>query len=112
MAYKIFHHVNVSEINHIVICDSHGYNVDYTSNIPRVFESLKGLPVTGFAQYRSLLYIATLSAKEMAARTIIKYWRAWKLRTTRNRNDLVLRGLAEYFGHPSRQDFSIETLVA
>jgi len=34
-------------------------------------------------------------------------WRKYRVRTARVRNDVVLKGLAEYFGHPSRQDFSI-----
>ena len=34
-------------------------------------------------------------------------WRKYRLRTTRDRNDLTLRGLAEYFGHPRFQDFSV-----
>jgi len=34
-------------------------------------------------------------------------WRKFKLRTTRERNDLLLRGLAEYWGHPSRVSFDL-----
>jgi hypothetical protein len=41
------------------------------------------------------------------ALTIQDKWRKYRLRTARDRNDLVIRGLAEYFGHPSRQNFSI-----
>jgi len=39
---------------------------------------------------------------------IQKAWRLHRLRTTRERNDLVLRGLSEYFWHPSRIDFTIK----
>jgi len=41
------------------------------------------------------------------ASIIQRAWRRHRIRTTRDKNDLVLRGLAEYFGHPRFQDFSV-----
>lgn len=34
-------------------------------------------------------------------------WRKYRLRTSRIRNDLVIHGLAEYWGHPSRLTFEV-----
>jgi hypothetical protein len=48
------------------------------------------------------------SRDETPAKKIQGAWRRHRLRTTRDRNDLVIRGLAEYFGHPRFQDFLIE----
>jgi hypothetical protein len=48
------------------------------------------------------------SHDETPAKKIQGAWRRHRLRTTRDRNDLVIRGLAEYFGHPRFQDFLIE----
>ena len=48
------------------------------------------------------------SRDETPAKKIQGAWRRHRLRTTRDRNDLVIRGLAEYFGHPRFQDFSID----
>ena len=45
--------------------------------------------------------------KDAPAQRIQGAWRRYRLRTTRDRNDLALRGLAEYFGHPRFQDFSV-----
>jgi hypothetical protein len=42
------------------------------------------------------------------ASIIQRAWRRHRLRTTRDKNDLVIRGLAEYFGHPRFQNFSVE----
>ena len=46
--------------------------------------------------------------KKLAALKILKYYRKYRLRTSRIRNDLVIHGLAEYFGHPSRITFDID----
>jgi hypothetical protein len=48
------------------------------------------------------------SHDETPAKKIQGAWRRHRLRTTRDRNDLVIRGLAEYFGHPRFQDFLID----
>jgi len=48
------------------------------------------------------------SRHEKPAQIIQRAWRKHRLHTTRDKNDFVLKGLAEYFGHPRFQDFSIE----
>ena len=47
------------------------------------------------------------SIMDIKATFVQDTWRKYRIRTSRVRNDLALRGLAEYFGHPSRQDFSV-----
>ena len=42
------------------------------------------------------------------ANTIQKAWKQYRIRTARTRNDLVLKGLSEYWFHPSRILFEIE----
>lgn len=42
------------------------------------------------------------------ANTIQKAWKKYRIRTARTRNDLVIHGLAEYWGCPSRILFEIE----
>jgi hypothetical protein len=42
------------------------------------------------------------------AKKIQRTWRRYRLKTTRDRNDLVIKGLAEYFGHPRFQNFSLK----
>ena len=42
------------------------------------------------------------------ANTIQKAWKQYRIRTARTRNDLVIHGLAEYWGCPSRISFEIE----
>ncbi len=48
------------------------------------------------------------SHEDKPARIIQRAWRRHRLHTTRDKNDLVIRGLAEYFGHPRFQNFSVE----
>ena len=103
MAYKIYNNVDVSNVTQILI-----YRNNNKCTESETFESLKRLPVTGFLLYKSgLLIVNVLSDEERSLLTIMKYWRAHKLKTARNRNDLAMRGLAEYFGHPRFQDFSL-----
>ena len=45
--------------------------------------------------------------KEYFAEIIQKYWRKYRLKTARIRNDLVLHGLAEWWYHPSRISFEM-----
>ena len=45
--------------------------------------------------------------KSVFAETIQKFYRKYRLRTARIRNDLVLHGLAEWWYHPSRVNFQI-----
>ena len=47
------------------------------------------------------------SSKDLAAIKILRYYRKYRLRTSRLRNDLVIHGLAEYWGHPSRMSFEV-----
>ena len=54
--------------------------------------------------------VSSMYAKELkmlSAKYIQKVWRKYRLRTSRIRNDLVIHGLAEYWGHPSRMTFEI-----
>ena len=54
--------------------------------------------------------VSSMYAKEfkmLSAKYIQKAWRKYRLRTSRIRNDLVIHGLAEYWGHPSRMTFEI-----
>ena len=46
--------------------------------------------------------------KMLSAKYIQQAWRRYRLRTSRLRNDLVIHGLAEYWGHPSRLTFNID----
>ena len=109
MAYKIYNHVELSQVRGIVISDISGKEYTlHTKNVKEIFESLRELPVLGFALFKSgSLIVSIQSRSEQAVSTITKYYRAWRLKSARLRNDLALRGLAEYFGHPSRQDFSV-----
>jgi hypothetical protein len=46
--------------------------------------------------------------KMLSAKYIQQAWRKYRLRTSRVRNDLVIHGLAIYWGHPSRLTFNID----
>ena len=45
--------------------------------------------------------------KQSFAETIQRYYRKYRLKKARLRNDLVIRGLMEYFYHPSRISFKL-----
>ena len=45
--------------------------------------------------------------KQHFAKIIQRYYRKYRLKKARLRNDLVIRGLMEYFYHPSRLTFEI-----
>jgi hypothetical protein len=52
-------------------------------------------------------HIICYDYKEHFAEIIQKYWRKYRLKTARIRNDLVLHGLAEWWYHPSRISFDM-----
>ena len=54
------------------------------------------------------IYIYNYIDKDISASVIQQAWRRYRLRTSRLRNDLVIHGLAEYWGHPSRLTFNID----
>ncbi len=45
--------------------------------------------------------------KELNIIVIQRAWRKYFLKKVKVRNDLIVHGLAEYFGHPSRLSFEI-----
>jgi len=98
MAYKIYQNIDISEVKSIFV----------NGNGTTTFSDLKTLPITGFVLFKNgRLDVQIKTNQEIAYETIAKYWRSWKRKNIRIQNDLVLRGLAEYFGHPSRQDFGV-----
>ena len=44
---------------------------------------------------------------DISANKIINAWKRYRIRTARIRNDLVLKGLAEYWFHPSKINFEL-----
>ena len=54
------------------------------------------------------IYIYNYIDKDISASVIQQAWRRYHLRTSRVRNDLVIHGLAIYWGHPSRLTFNID----
>jgi len=55
-------------------------------------------------------YIDTIGYhyKNDYANIIQKAWKKYRIKTARIRNDLVIRGLSEYWYHPSRMSFEIK----
>lgn len=105
-AHKIFSSVNPSEVTRIYI-----YGLDRLP-VPRgahEFESLRELHVSGFLLcLGGLLIVQCFTEKDRAVSTIIKYWRHHMLKSAFRRNEVALKCVAEYFGHPRFQDFSVE----
>jgi len=106
MAHKIFSAVSPHEVSQIYVY-GHG-----RLPVPRgahEFESLRELHVSGFLLcLGGLLVVQCFTEEERAAWTIAKYWRAHRLKSAFRRNEVALKCVAEYFGHPRFQDFSVE----
>jgi hypothetical protein len=105
MAYKIYNHVELSDVKTMTINkdDGSGFLYFKGDEVPTAYNNLRTLPVTGFVHFKNgNLCVSRKVKQEMAGEVIIKYWRFHKLKTARIRNDLVLRGLAEYHNHPRR----------
>ena len=104
--HKIFSSVNPNEVSQIYI-----YGLDRLPVLrgAHEFESLRELHVSGFLLcLGGLLIVQCFTKEERAAWTIAKYWRHHRLKSAFRRNEVALKCVAEYFGHPRFQDFSVE----
>jgi len=105
-AHKIFSSVSPHDVSQMYI-----YGLGKLP-VPRgvhEFESLRELHVSGFLLcLGGLLVVQCFTEEERAMWTIAKYWRAYRLKTAFRRNEVALKCVAEYFGHPRFQDFSVE----
>ncbi len=110
MAYKIYKYVDLSEVRTIAIFGLRPvYPVVYTEDrVEMGYNSIKNYNVSGFIHYGDgYLVVQCVPKEHQAVTTIAKYWRRHRLRSAFRRNEVALKCVAEYFGHPRFQDFSV-----
>jgi hypothetical protein len=107
---KLYQTIDVSRLSRINYnrYDGTGTVTFVGDEIQAAYDNIKTFQVVLFILCdNGTLFVSRSTQSENACNVIVKYWRSYKLKTVRLKNDLALKGLAEYFGHPSRQDFSI-----
>ena len=79
----------------------------YNSTIYNFYTFLKKLNAVSIKKVNHIEYIIYCEYFISKVSIIQRYWKRYRIKTARIRNDLVLHGLAEYFYHPSRILFEL-----
>jgi len=79
----------------------------YNSTIYNFYIFLKKLNAVSIKKVNHIEYIIYCEYFISKVSIIQRYWKRYRIKTARIRNDLVLHGLAEYFYHPSRILFEL-----
>ena len=77
----------------------------YISTTFNFYLFLKKLNAVSIKKCNDIEYIIYCEYFISKVSIIQRYWKRYRIRTAKIRNDLVLHGLAEYFYHPSRISF-------
>ena len=79
----------------------------YISTIYNFYTFLKKLNAVKLKKVNDIEYIIYCEYFLSKVLIIQKYWKRYRIRSARIRNDLVIKGLAEYWFHPSRLTFEL-----
>jgi len=103
-----FRHVKLHEVKRIEICQRMNWGFETVWHSRDAYLSLCTQPhIDSFAFYETsgLLWVQLKDSVDIASSKIQRRWRRHRLQIQRDKNDAVIHGLAQYFGHPSRQVF-------